>query len=170
MGFILEIIRDIWQIFLDLIGFIFDIDFKDEEEDNPFSNIEDPNAENSSEKTTNPKRVFETREVQRLEAAFGAAAADFIINMRNEVDEVVKAHGLEYQDSILTVIPPEKLGKSDIHPAVINTMIESIYAQFDGDVILRPGKVNVFMTDEGMRFAEMYIDCYKPVEEPVNSL
>ena len=157
-------IKGIWQLFLNFIGFLFDLDFNEKEPENPFSNV--PVAPNSAN-ISNPNKIFASEDTAMLETAFGEDAADYINRLRNEVDYLVKEHGLKKTQSILTVLPPQKLSDNNIPTAVINNVIENIYVQFDGDVILRPGKINVFVNNSGIRFAEMYIDCYKPIEELV---
>jgi len=151
-------IKGIWQLFLNFIGFLFDLDFSEKAPENPFSNVPTPIINNEKNK------IFSANDIELLETAFGEDAADYIDRLRNEVDYLVKEHNLKKMNSVLTVIPPEKLANAEIPAATINGIIENIYAQFDGDVILRPGKINVFVQDNGTRFAEMYIDCYKPVE------
>ena len=154
-------IKGIWQLFLNFIGFLFDLDFSEEEPENPFSNV-------PSSATLNDKnKIFASEDTAMLETAFGEDVTDYINRLRNEVDYLVKEHNLKRMQSILTVLPPQKLAEANVPTAVINNVIENIYGQFDGDVILRPGKINVFVNDSGIRFAEMYIDCYKPVEELV---
>ncbi len=158
-GGISNFIKGIGQLFLDFIGYLFDLDFREKETENPFSNL--PNSTNLK----NKNRVFATSEDEELlETAFGEEAANYINNLRNEVDYLVQEHGLKKTNSILTVIPPERLAESNNFAITITGMIENIYSQFDGDVILRPGIVNVFENNNGVRFAEMYIDCYQPVE------
>ncbi|OGH95802.1 MAG: hypothetical protein A2039_07265 [Candidatus Melainabacteria bacterium GWA2_34_9] len=154
-------IKGIWQLFLNFIGFLFDLDFSEKEPENPFTNVPNPARLNEQNK------VFTSDDTELLETAFGEDAADYINQLRNEVDYLVKEHNLKRMQSILTVLPPQKLAEANVPTAVINNVIENIYGQFDGDVILRPGKINVFVNDSGIRFAEMYIDCYKPVEELV---
>jgi len=154
-------IKGIWQLFLNFIGFLFDLDFSEKEPENPFTNVPNPARLNEQNK------VFTSDDTELLETAFGEDAADYINQLRNEVDYLVKEHNLKRMQSILTVLPPQKLADANVPTAVINNVIENIYGQFDGDVILRPGKINVFVNDSGIRFAEMYIDCYKPVEELV---
>lgn len=158
IGYIINFIKGIWDLFLDFIGFLFDLDFGDDIEETPF-----PDAP-KSETLNDNNRVFVSEDAEMLESAFGADAADYINSLRREVDYMVQEHGLKRMNSIRTVLPPQKLAEVNIPPATINSLIENIYSQFDGDVILRPGKVNVFVSDSGIRFAEMFIDCYKPVE------
>jgi hypothetical protein len=172
MDFI-NFLKGIFQLFLDFIGYIFDIDFRDDE--NPFPDADGTDlsdkkpTENVERITPKASKLLANREIDRLQGAFGREAASYIVEMRNDADEVINKHELQYTDSILTVLSPERLGKTEVSPSVISGMIESIYAQFDGDVILRPGKINVFVTQEGSKFAEMYIDCYKPSEVLISS-
>jgi hypothetical protein len=162
-GGIGNFVKGIWQLFLDFIGFLFDLDLTEKEPDNPFSNV--PSLATLDDRN----KIFAPEDKELLETAFGEEATEYINNLRSEVDYLVKEHNLKRMNSILTVLPPQKLAESNIPVATINGMIESIYAQFDGDVILRPGKINVFIKDDGVRFAEMYIDCYKPIEELVRN-
>ena len=160
-GSFANFIKGIWQLFLNFIGFLFDLDFSEKEPKNPFSNV-------PSSATLNDKnKIFASEDTAMLETAFGEDVTDYINRLRNEVDYLVKEHNLKRMQSILTVLPPQKLAEANMPVATINNVIENIYSQFDGDVILRPGKINVFVNDSGIRFAEMYIDCYKPVEELV---
>ena len=160
-GSFANFIKGIWQLFLNFIGFLFDLDFSEKEPENPFSNV-------PSSATLNDKnKIFASEDTAMLETAFGEDVTDYINRLRNEVDYLVKEHNLKRMQSILTVLPPQKLAEANMPVATINNVIENIYSQFDGDVILRPGKINVFVNDSGIRFAEMYIDCYKPVEELV---
>lgn len=162
-GSFASFIKGIWQLFLDFIGFLFDLDFSEKEQENPFSNV--PNSAELNDKN----KLFAFEDGELLETAFGEDSADYINRLRAEVDYLVKEHDLKQMDSILTVLPPQKLAEANVPVATINNVIENIYAQFNGDVILRPGKVNVFVNNSGIRFAEMYIDCYKPVEELVKT-
>ena len=154
-------IKGIWQLFLNFIGFLFDLDFSEKEPENPFANVPSPATLNDKNK------IFASEDTAMLETAFGEDVTDYINRLRSEVDYLVKEHNLKRMQSILTVLPPQKLAEANMPVATINNVIENIYSQFDGDVILRPGKINVFVNDSGIRFAEMYIDCYKPVEELV---
>lgn len=155
----LNFLKGIWQLFLDFIGFLFDLDFSEKEPENPFANVP------SSASLNDKNKIFASEDAEMLETAFGEDATDYINRLRQETDYLVKEHNLKKMDSILTVLPPQKLAEVNVPVSTINGMIESIYAQFDGDVILRPGRINVFVNDKGIRFAEMYLDCYKPVEE-----
>jgi len=156
-------IKEIRQLFLDFIGFLFDLDLSEKISENPFSNVPSPAMPGDKNK------IFSSDDIELLEKAFGEDAADYIDRLRNEVDYLLKEHNLKRMNSILTVIPPEKLAGTKLPVAAINGIIENIYAQFDGDVILRPGKINVFVNENGVRFAEMYIDCYKPIEISVKN-
>ena len=153
-------IKGIWQLFLDFIGFLFDLDFSEKEPENPFANVP------SSATLNDRNRVFASEDIEQLETALGEDAADYIYRLREEVDYLVKEHNLKKMNSILTVLPPQKFTEGNISTlTIISGAIENIYAQFNGDVILRPGRINVFVNNSGIKFAEMYIDCYEPVEE-----
>lgn len=156
-----NLIKGIWQLFLKFIDFLFDTDFKEENEtENPFSNIPD-----SAIPINNKNKVVLSEDQELIESAFGKDAAKYINKLRDEVDYLLKEHNLEKMDSIFTMIPPAQL----VSASAINNIIENIYMQFDGDVILRPGKINVFTSDAGIKFAEFYIDCYKPFDELVKN-
>lgn len=155
-GFIINFLKGVWDLFLDFIDFLFDLE--EDREELPF-----PDAPKSA--TLNDKnKTFVSEDIELLETAFGTDAADYIDSLRKEADYLVQEHGLKRMNSIRTVLPPQQIAEANVAPAAINSMIESIYAQFDGDVILRPGKINVFVNNSGLRFAEMYIDCFKPIE------
>jgi len=161
-GNFVNFIKGIWQLFLDFIGFLFDIDFNETDElENPFSNVPTPVTLNDKNK------VVLSEDADMIKTAFGKDAARYINRLRREADFLVKEHSLQQMDSILTMLPPQKLTEANLAPSIINNIIESIYNQIDGDVILKPGKINVFVNDNGVRFAEIYMECYKPVDELV---
>jgi len=157
-GVILSIVKGVWKLFLDFIGFLFDLDLneKPKEPEKPFPELSQP------VKINNNATTLHAKDNEIPEAFFDDEAAEFIIQLREEVDFLVKEHGLQRKNSILTVLPPQKLSENKISVTTINGVIENIYSQFDGDVILRPGRINVFVNDSGVKFAEMYIDTYKP--------
>ncbi len=163
---ILEFYIDLWNLFLDFIGFLFDIDFRnknEKEKENPFANVPElPVVSNEIH------REIKTDDLSSLEKAIGKNAANYIEKMREEVDFLVNEHELKYVDSILAVIPPQKLDETNLSSTVIENIIESIYNQYNEDVILRPGKINMFVNNGGEKIAEIYIDCYKPSEELIN--
>ena len=164
-----ELIKDIWNLFLEFIGFLFDLDFTKNEQkfDDPFDNLSKsldfPDGTKDTALTS--KEIFASKEIAFLEAAFGRDTAEYIQYLRQTVDDLVKENTLEYADSVYIVLPPEKFPGSGFSPAIIDNIIERVYAQFDGDVILKPGKINVLTTDGGHMYAEMYLDYYRPTEE-----
>ena len=163
-GNFINFIKGIWHLFLDFIGFLFDIDFNETDElENPFSNV--PGSATLNDKN----KIFVSEDTEMIETAFGKDAARYINNLREEADYLVKEHGLQKTDSVVTVLPPQKLVEANLSPATINNIIENIYNQFDGDIILKPGRINVFVNDSGIRFAELYMDCYKPAVELVRN-
>jgi len=164
-GGILNIFRDIWGLFLDFIGFLFDLDLREKpkEPEKPFPELPMP------VKVNNNATTLSAKDNDIPDAFFDEEAADFIVQLREEVDFLVKEHGLLRKNSILTVLPPQKLVENKISATTMNGIVENIYSQFDGDVILRPGRINVFVNDSGTKFAEMYIDIYQPQKEIIKN-
>jgi len=160
-------IRGLWSLFTDFIGFLFDIDLGSkakQQPESPFSNVPSlPAMRNEIHREIN------SEDENFLVNAFGAATADYINSTREEVDNMIQEYGFQQIDSILAVIPPQKLSSADIPPSLIDSMIQSIYNQFDGDIVLRPGKINMFVNSNGEKIAEMYIDCYRLSEEFIKS-
>lgn len=168
-----EIIKGMWFLFLEFIGYLLDIEFIRDEKplEEPFSNVSNAITaiEETKEKAFSPSKIFAPKEIALLESTFGRETAEYINSLRQQVEKLVADNTLEYVDSIYTVLPPEKFPGAAFSPAVIDNIIESVYSQFDGDIILKPGKINVFATENGLRYAEMYLDYYRPTEEFVMS-
>ena len=163
-----ELIKDIWNLFLELIGFLFDIDFSDsdKEHEDPFANVADAQTDS---RLFDPNKVYKSEEIAVLTSAFGRDTAEYITDLREQVDTLVQENTLEYVDSVYVILPPEKFSGATNSAAVIDNIIESVYSQLDGDFILKPGKINVFVTEGGLKYAEIYIDQYKPTEEFIMS-
>lgn len=164
-----EIIKGIWNLFLEFTGFLFDTDFTKSKAkfNKPFTDV--PAVlrlpDGSEDISSGSRDLFSAKNTAMLEVVFGKETAKYISSLRDNVNDLVKENTIEYADSVYVVMPPEKFPGDGLSPAIIDNIMESVYAQFNGDVILKPGKINVFITESGLKYAEMYIDYYKPTEE-----
>ncbi len=178
----------IWNIILDIIikifAYIYDFLFNWEDEpyqeedflekekaklsavkqDTPFSGNTSEN--NFTVSINNPNRNdFET-----LKSAFGIQTANYIYKLREEVDYLVKEHNLTQENSIMIVIPPEKMKTSLLGPEFFESTFERIYSQYDKDVILKPGKFKIIHNKAGAFYAEIRVDAYTVTQELLVSI
>jgi hypothetical protein len=72
----------------------------------------------------------------------------------------VEEHNLVHENTILVVIPPDRIKTRNLPPEVLEGTIERIYTQYNKDVILKPGAVKIMGSGTGTLFAEMEIESY----------
>ncbi len=180
--------NNIWQVIWDIIKQIiaFIIDFLFNWEDEPYEDgtfLENEKQKHSiarnDAKTANPLPVENNSTVsinnkisrnnlqdyETLKKAFGTSTADYIVSLRQEVEYLVKTHGLVRESTLMMVIPPEKMRGSLLSPEFFEANFEMIYPQFGGDVILKPGNVRIVNTKPGALYAEVQIIVYSVTED-----
>ena len=165
----------IGKIILDIILKIFDYiyDFLFNWEDDPYEEenfIENEKIKHSIVKTPDKNIESNIREFKLIKNTFGTTAADYIFGLRQEVDYLIKKHGLVYENTIRVVIPPEKLNKGNLSPKILEETMESIYSQYNKDVILKPGKINVIGSGEKTFLVELEIENYTINEEILSTI
>lgn len=104
---------------------------------------------------------------EQIATLFGDAAAEYIKNLRNEVDIIVEEQELTQLSSIKIVIPPEKIQSSLLGREFFELTIERIADQFEGKVILKPGDIRIKHTLTGVPFAEMQLEAYAVSEKAI---
>lgn len=110
---------------------------------------------------------YENSDYEQIATLFGEAAAEYIKNLRNEVDSLLEEQGLTQLSSIKIVIPPEKIQSSLLGREFFEITIKRITDQFDGKVILKPGDIKVKHTLSGVPFAEMQLEAYAVSETAI---
>lgn len=104
---------------------------------------------------------------EQVAILFGEAAAEYINNLRNDVDNLVEEQGLTQLTSIRIVIPPEKIQSSLLGREFFEINIKRISDQFDGKVVLKPGEIRIKHTLSGVSFAEMQLEAYAVSEKTI---
>jgi len=110
------------------------------------------------------------KDFDNLKSAFGMQTADYIVNLRQEVDHLVKEHGLVQEDSMMVVISPENFRNSLLSPDFFETTLERIYSQCNKDVILKLGNIMILKTAVGVPYAEVQIETYSVSKEILASI
>jgi len=147
---------------IEMIGNIFEFiyDFIFDWEDDPFEEQEFIEKEKQKHAMVKAeKRSFEEikSEYELIEDIFGEVAADYVINLRKEVDLLVNKHNLTQENVIRVIIPPEKLVPGNLNPYIFEETIEGIYSQYNRDVILKPGKITMMKTQNGQTIANLEV-------------
>ena len=122
-----------------------------------------PNA--ASVKNNATISIKNRQDFDSLKNAFGVQTADYIFRLKEEVDLLVDKHGLVRENTIMVVIPPEKMKASLLGPDFFENTLERIYSQYEKDVILKPGNIKILNTAAGAFYAEVQIESYTVTEE-----
>ena len=160
---------------LEIIGKVFEFiyDFLFNWEDDPYEDqkfIEEEKLKHSLVKAENKNIEGIKQEYELISDAFGGRAADYLYSVKQEVNYLIDKHNLIKENTIRVVIPPEKLEPGNIKPGIFEEIIEGIYSQYNRDVILKPGKINIVGTATGKVFAEMEIESYAVNEDLLNAV
>jgi hypothetical protein len=122
-------------------------------------------VENNATVTVYNRQVdVASKDYERLTTLFGEATAEYITNLRNEIDNMVEEHGLVRKNTIMVVIPPEKMQSSLLGREFFEYTLDRIYAQLN-NVVLKPGNIRIKHTSSGALFAEMQVEAYGAGEE-----
>ncbi len=161
--------------FIELLGNILEYiyDFLFDWEDDPYEEQEFLRKEklkHSLVKAENKKIDAIREDFELIQDTFGSGAADYLYSLKQEVSYLVEKHGLVKENTIKAVIPPEKIQMGNLKPAIFEETIEGIYSQYNRDVILKPGKINLISTGSGKVFAEMEIESYSVNQALLNTV
>lgn len=152
--YLLDTVKNIFIIIGNILDYIYDFLF--DWEDDPYEEkdfIENEKVKHSAVKEEHPAID------KQIEIAFGKKAANFVRETQKEVDFLIKEHNLVKENTIRVVLPPQKIDSAN-KAQIFEETIERVYNQYDEDVILKPGKINILSTDAGTVFAEMEIESY----------
>jgi len=176
----------IWDVILKIIAYIYDFIFNWEDEPyygNDF--IEDEKLKHAAVQsgtsiskanlvennaTVSIQNEKSSSDFSLLAKVFGIQSASYIARLRDEVDYLVEEHHLVYENSIMVVIPPEKFRIGALGPNFFDAMLERLYSQYDNDVILKIGDINILDTTIRANYAEVEIVAYVVTEELLASV
>ncbi len=181
--------NNIWQIIWDIAKqvFAYIYDFLFNWEDEPFEDeafLEDEKLKHSVAQINTAENQFaennstvsiknqptgkNSKDYEYLKGIFGKQTADYIVNTRQEVDYLVKEHNLIRKNTIMVVIPPEKMRTSLLGPEFFEATLEKLYSQFNKDVILKPRNIRVINAKGDALYAEIQIEAFSVNEEVIS--
>lgn len=164
-------IKNLLEIIGKILEFIYDFLF--DWSDDPYEEqefIESEKAKHSLIRAENKSLETIKQEFELIEDTFGRKAADYIFGLRQEVNYLIKEHNLVPQNIIRVIIPPEKLEPGNINSKIFEETIEGIYSQYNMDVILKPGNINIISTESGKAFVEMELESYTVNEKLLSAV
>ncbi|OGH99915.1 MAG: hypothetical protein A2Y25_05485 [Candidatus Melainabacteria bacterium GWF2_37_15] len=164
-------IKKIFELIGNVLEYIYDFlfDWSDEPyEEQSF--IESEKAKHSLVRAENKPSDSIRQEYDLIEGAFGEKAAHYLFTLKQEVDYLINKHSLVKENTVRVVIQPEKLEVGNINPRIIEETIEGVYSQYNKDVILKPGKINIMGTQSGKVMAELEIESYTVNDNLLNAV